>query len=296
MRIVQPIWPMWRGRPRPRAAATNAARSSSNSFYGFCFLLLASVLPCAAQHGGGAAAGHGSGLSHASAPAHPSHSPGHNSSFIGGRNFRRSSRDLFPDSSLPFPFFGDAFDPDDIYSTGYPVASQPPPYVLQAASEMAGQAANFMGSPGQSEARNPSLSQPLLIELQNGRYVRVNTTAADGEAQDLTARERSQPPASARSSNRVLVADSAGPLMASASPPALPPVTLYFRDGRTEQVRDYTIANGILYASGDYYTDGYWNKKINLSALDLTRTLQANSANNVNFILPSSPNEVITRP
>jgi hypothetical protein len=161
---------------------------------------------------------------------------------------------------------------------------------------MAGQAANFMGSPGQSEARNPSLSQPLLIELQNGRYVRVNTTAADGEAQDLTARERSQPPASARSSNRVLVADSAGPLMASASPPALPPVTLYFRDGRTEQVRDYTIANGILYASGDYYTDGYWNKKINLSALDLTRTLQANSANNVNFILPSSPNEVITRP
>src|SRR5271154_6626813 len=36
--------------------------------------------------------------------------------------FRRS----FPYTSLPFPFFGDSFNPDDVYSTGYPVASQPP--------------------------------------------------------------------------------------------------------------------------------------------------------------------------
>jgi hypothetical protein len=71
---------------------------------------------------------------------------------------------------------------------------------------------------------------------------------------------------------------------------------LFFRDGHSEEVRDYTIADGILYASGDYYTDGYWNKKINLSALDLARTLQSNAANHVNFVLPSSPNEVITRP
>ncbi|HTU42661.1 MAG TPA: hypothetical protein VMF10_13205, partial [Candidatus Aquilonibacter sp.] len=60
--------------------------------------------------------------------------------------------------------------------------------------------------------------------------------------------------------------------------------------------RSYSIANGILYAQGDYYTDGYWNKKIDLSALDVPETLQANADHGVKFVLPSSPNEVVTRP
>ena len=78
-------------------------------------------------------------------------------------------------------------------------------------------------------------------------------------------------------------------------PQPLPPAVLIFRDGHSEEVRDYTIADGIIYARGDYYTDGYWNKKIDLATLDLAQTQQANSARNVNFTLPSSPNEVITR-
>jgi hypothetical protein len=76
----------------------------------------------------------------------------------------------------------------------------------------------------------------------------------------------------------------------------LPPATLIFRDGHSEEVRDYTIADGILYARGDYYSDGYWNKKIGLTALNIPETLQANATRNVKFVLPSSPNEVITRP
>jgi len=76
----------------------------------------------------------------------------------------------------------------------------------------------------------------------------------------------------------------------------LPPALLVFRDGHSEEVRDYTIADGILYASGDYYTDGYWNKKIDLSTVNVARTLGANAVRNVKFVLPSSPNEVITRP
>ena len=49
----------------------------------------------------------------------------------------------------------------------------------------------------------------------------------------------------------------------AATPPAhdLPPALLVFRDGHTEEVRDYTIADGILYARGDFYTDGYWAGK-----------------------------------
>jgi hypothetical protein len=123
---------------------------------------------------------------------------------------------------------------------------------------------------GNNQAAYP---QPLMIELQNGRYVRVSTTAADGEAQELA-------PATA----------------AAPAAPNLPSVALVFRDGHNEEVRDYTIADGILYARGDFYIDGYWNKKIALSTLNLAQTLQENAARNVKFVLPSSPNEVITRP
>ena len=52
----------------------------------------------------------------------------------------------------------------------------------------------------------------------------------------------------------------------------------------------------MLYARGDFYTDGYWNKKIDLATLNVNQTLQANADRSVNFVLPSSPNEVITRP
>jgi hypothetical protein len=87
------------------------------------------------------------------------------------------------------------------------------------------------------------------------------------------------------------------PAVATSSPaPNLAPALLVFRDGHSEEVRDYTIAEGFLYVRGDYYTDGYWNKRIALSSLDVPQTMQANASRNVNFILPSSPNEVITRP
>jgi hypothetical protein len=178
--------------------------------------------------------------------------------------FRRSS----PYTSLPFPFFADSFNPDDIYSTGYPVASQPPLIVLQAARALA--------SPAEYAANEPSIPQPLVIELQNGHYVRVSSTPANGEALNIAL----------------------GPAPATSTPPPhnLPPALLLFRDGHSEEVRDYTIADGILYARGDYYTDGYWTKKIALSTLNVAETIEANTKRNVKFILPNSPNEVITRP
>ncbi|MGA8500210.1 MAG: hypothetical protein WB683_01555 [Candidatus Sulfotelmatobacter sp.] len=186
-------------------------------------------------------------------------------SFAFGRTYASRFRQPFPYTSLPFPFFADSFDPDDIYSTGYPVASQPPTILLQAAHAMA--------HPDYAESE-PSIPQPLMIELQNGRYVRVNSTAADGEALPLTL----------------------APDRAPSTPHDLAPVLLVFRDGHSEEVRDYTIADGVLYASGDYYTDGYWNKKIALSTVNVAQTLEANAARNVKFVLPKSPNEVITRP
>lgn len=202
------------------------------------------------------------------------------------QRFRRFSANV----SLPFPFFGDSFNPDDVYSTGYPVASQPPALVLQIARAMAGSPEYPVSSQGPSkDHRDYPTAQPLMIELHNGRYVRIQSTPSNGEVLPPNLRPDAQP---ARSS--AVHSNPAAAITASST--NLPPALLIFRDGHTEEVRDYTIADGTLYARGDYYTDGYWNKKIDLSTLNVTETLQANATRSVKFILPKSPNEVITRP
>ena len=217
--------------------------------------------------------------------------------------FRRSSPYPYAYASLPFPFFGDSFDPNDIYSTGYPVASQPPPFVLEAVLALANSSSPMGFAPALDNNRESTSSQPLMLELQNGQYVRVNANAAEVDdahglttASGKTLNKNAQPAKSARNHSSP-PADSSPALETTASRShELPPATLIFRDGHSEEVRDYTIADGVLYARGDYYADGYWNKKIALSTLDVAQTMQANTSRNVNFVLPSSPNEVITRP
>lgn len=215
---------------------------------------------------------------HVSAP-HP-----HFNQSAGNFAFRQNARPYgfhqSPRTSLPFPFFGDFLDADDLYSTGYPVASQPPILLLQATRALAG--SSDLAQPRNDRERLPS-TQPLMIELQNGRYVRISGTAANGEPLPIE-------------STHPQLNNTKPPLTAETRPDNLAPAVLVFRDGHTEEVRDYAIADGILYARSDYYTDGYWNKKINLATLNLAETLQANNQRNVKFILPSSPNEVITRP
>jgi hypothetical protein len=184
------------------------------------------------------------------------------------------------------------------------VSSQPHPFVLEAARAFANSSSPMGFAPAPDNNRESASSQPLMIELQNGQYVRVNSSAAEvDDAHDLTSaasgktpNKNNQPAKSARNHSSP-PADSAPALgIAASRSRELPPATLIFRDGHSEEVRDYTIADGILYARGDYYTDGYWNKKIALSSLDVAQTMQANTSRKVNFVLPSSPNEVITRP
>jgi hypothetical protein len=206
---------------------------------------------------------------HATAPHPAVHSNVPARSFSGRAAFASRFRRSSPYTSLPFPFFADSFNPDDVYSTGYPVASQPPLILLQAARAVA--------APTDYAATEPAIPQPLVIELHNGRYVRVSSTPSNGEALEVTLAPT--------------------PAIATPTPShELPPALLLFRDGHSEEVRDYTIADGILYARGDYYTDGYWNKKIEITSLNVPQTLEANAQRNVKFVLPASPNEVITRP
>jgi hypothetical protein len=163
--------------------------------------------------------------------------------------------------------YWDSLFPDDY--TEYPRA-EPPVVVIQLPEAPA----------EESEAQFPSPAQPLLIELQGGRYVRVSGEEGYGDSDPGAAMSR-LPPGAVETPR--------------ASVPPLATI-LVFRNGSREQITGYTIADGVLYAQANYYTDGSWNKRIALSSLDVAQTVGANRAHGVQFRLPDSANEVIVGP
>jgi len=124
--------------------------------------------------------------------------------------------------------------------------------------------------------------EPLMIEWQGDKYVRFSGQR-DSSPLDYSERAR----------DTLTAGDQ---LRQAPTQVDLPEVVLVFRDGHREEVADYVIANGSLYARGNYWRDGYWTKTVQLSSLDIPGTLHTNSEAGVKFVLPSSPNEVITRP
>jgi hypothetical protein len=176
-------------------------------------------------------------------------------------------------SYYPSGFFSDGLY-SDLLNSGYPVASQPPIFFLQ--------------PPPVREAlpvRPPTPTQPLMIELQGDHYVRISGEENSGA--EIIEHSSSAINTEAVDTYKV---DTQKTLA------KLDPVTLIFRDGHKEQVSDYTIAEGILYARGNYYTDGWWTKKIELSSLNLRETIASNKSLGIDFRLPAASNEVITRP
>src|ERR1051325_5301980 len=103
---------------------------------------------------------------------------------------------------------------------------------------------------------DPRPIAPLMIEFQGGQYVRS---------------DRNEKPV------QLAIAHNTKPTKAEPVRTEIPAV-LIFRDGHREQIREYTIVDGAIYAHGDYWADGFWNKKIMLSALDVRETLAANQA------------------
>ncbi|MGC1374169.1 MAG: hypothetical protein WA824_18685 [Candidatus Sulfotelmatobacter sp.] len=245
------------------------------------FAMLAAIGPWAAAQRGGGAGGH------AGAPVHAGgQHVGKGTSVVGRLGYGRSRFGRYGYGapydylSLPFPSFDDAYDSGDIYSTGYPVAAPLPPYLPPLSRDYGSDSFR-----PQMSSQTFAASQPLIIELQNGRYVQVSSAAVDGEA-----------PLNMPANSSAAVSSENSSANSASEANNLAPVVLIFKNGDRQQVRSYTIMNGILYAQGDYYTDGYWNKKIDLSALNVAETLQANAQHGVKFVLPSSPNEVVTRP
>ena len=155
-----------------------------------------------------------------------------------------------------------------------PAESLPPPLVV------------VQSNPAPSEPP----SEPLMIVWQGDRYVRYGGRGTS--AQVRASADYVEPESSAgRRPSSVRPASPAGRDQSQ-----LPPAVLVFRDGHREQVQDYVIASGKLYLRGDYWRDGYWTRTVELATLDVPRTLSANQENGVTFVLPTGPNEVVTRP
>lgn len=159
-------------------------------------------------------------------------------------------------------FLGDPFLFSDYYTT--PIVEQP----------TAPQVIVVQATPAAPPESAPP-SEPLLIEWDGKHYVHVS----ESETSKLNEVEAPQFSTAQSVSARRLV-----------------PVDLVFRDGHYEQVCEYAIVGGILYVQGNYWRDGYWTRKIALSALDLPITIHENRARDITFVLPQGPNQVVTRP
>jgi hypothetical protein len=181
--------------------------------------------------------------------------------FSHSHHFGRSGASHFPVAFLD-PFYGDYF------SEPPAVPAQPQVVVMQAPA------------PAEAYAAPAPPAQPLMIELQGDRYVQVS--GEKDSSGEMVSRD-------ARAASRE---SSAGNTPTARAPSAL----LVFRDGHREEVSAYTIADGVLYASADYYSSGAWNRKIALASLNLPDTIKANQARGISFQLPSAANEVIVGP
>src|SRR5579864_876047 len=129
---------------------------------------------------------------HFSPPAHPAPPVFHG---VRG-NFplaREAGRFFRGPKSQPFgseflPLLANWFNPDDLYSAGYPVASPLPYFVMQGG-----------GSAPDSVDRQPqSPHESVLLELHGDRYVRLNGSDVDNGVQQLALSPSQDAHASAR--------------------------------------------------------------------------------------------------
>src|SRR3984885_3690816 len=121
-----------------------------------------------------------------------------------------------------FPLaFSDLYYSNDLFSTGYPVASQPPVIILQAPSVAT------------AAPERPSQTQPLMIELQGGRYVQVSGGEISGASRAQMIGSESADPTPHVSPQRERASAGANPVVVANQ---MAPAVLVFHDGHREEV------------------------------------------------------------
>jgi hypothetical protein len=138
--------------------------------------------------------------------------------------------------------------------------------------------------PAQPTGAAASPIEPLLMEKQDGQWVRLPT---GGEMiTDAPAAKSSAIPTTNAHPGIIEQAEMAPPLA------PLPPAVIVFRDGHSEEVGRYTIQGDTLYTKAEY---GSPSRKIPLTELDIPASLRINNERGTKFNLPSSPNEIVVR-
>jgi len=149
--------------------------------------------------------------------------------------------------------------------------------------------------------------EPLLIEWQGDHFERMTISekksgTEPGKSESANAEAGTAAPAAASTASnraqRKVAAQHSEKLSGKTNElaPELPPAVLVFHDGRTEELKSYTIMSGTIYSKSDYWTTGSWTKKIQIADLDVPATLKLNHDHGLNFVLPAGPNEIVTRP
>ena len=167
-------------------------------------------------------------------------------------------------------FIGDPFWYSDYDSRPVYEAAAPEVVVVQPSA-----------APAQTAASVPP--EPVVIEWQGDHFVRMTLTEA-------SSRQRGPADYSEKSALHLSERKSSAP------PQELPPAVLVFRDGHKEEVSSYTIMGQTMFAKSDYWTTGTWNKKIQLTDLDVPATVALNHQRGLKFALPTSASEVVIRP
>ena len=137
--------------------------------------------------------------------------------------------------------------------------------------------------PGMIEAPPPS-SSPRSPLPRRPRRTRpslycLNYKAITGSALQTTASRRlARNPASWRRS-RYPIHQPASPrrIQASEPPSQLPPATLVFRDGHTEEIGKYMIVGKTIHIRVNYWTSGSWTKTVQIAQFGHSRNPETQS-------------------
>ena len=181
----------------------------------------------------------------------------------------RRGRHLYS-NSLYGPGYYPYYDSEDTTDQG---VEPPQRIILQSASPAA-------PAPAPTFAQSKP-AEPLVMELRGDHWVRLTPFGPQ---------EVSNPSAPRSDQEQLPVFTTP-----SSERPVLPPAVLVFRDGHQEEAAQYTIIGKTISIKSDYWTTGSWTRTVQISALDLPATLQANQSRGSNFRLPSRPTEVILR-
>jgi len=196
----------------------------------------------------------------------------------GGIGLYHERRPFARGMFLGSPFFYPDYDDSAPYVVESEGGNAPPPFVV-------------VQPVSAGDSLQKTRLTPLLIEWQGDRYVRFGGTEEIAErgtsthpdyAEPTITKAPTKPPMSATQKER-----------SESQAGELPLAVLVYRDGHREEIPDYAIADGVIYVRGNNWQNGYWTKRIPLSALDAPATVRANQQRGVRFMLPSAPNVVI---